>query len=177
MTSIPKTLPRLIWYFLRRYRGWMGIMMTCGIVWAVENSITPFVLKFVIDTIADHTGDRSTLWSILAIPVALYGFLWIIRAGAIRVSEYSAMKVFPRMKQDVTVGMFGYLKLHSHQFFQDHFAGSLQSKISDMAEGSAAIVRKLEEATDYLHDPCPPSIRSNFSRMASLFHYCSRLFQ
>jgi len=122
-------------------------MMTCGIVWAVENSITPFVLKFVIDTIADHTGDRSTLWSILAIPIALYGFLWIIRAGAIRVSEYSAMKVFPRMKQDVTVGMFGYLKLHSHQFFQDHFAGSLQSKISDMAEGSAAIVRKLEEAT------------------------------
>jgi len=146
MNTIPKTLPRLIWYFLKHYKRWIVLSIICGLVWAVENSITPYVLKYVIDTITEYSGDRAELWSLLALPVILYGVLWMIRAGTIRVSEFASLKTYPRMKQDITVEMFDYLKQHSHQFFQDHFAGSLQSKVSDMAEGATAVVRKLEEA-------------------------------
>lgn len=146
MNNIPKTLPRLVWHFLRRYQRWMVLSIICGLVWAVENSITPYILKYIIDTITEYTGDRAELWTLLALPVALYGLFWMIRAGTIRVSEFASLKTYPRMKQDITVEMFDYLKQHSHQFFQDHFAGSLQSKVSDMAEGATAVVRKLEEA-------------------------------
>ena len=75
MNTIPKTLPRLIFYFLRRYKHWMGLSILCGLLWAVENSITPYVLKYVIDTITNYGGDRAELWSILALPVALYGIM------------------------------------------------------------------------------------------------------
>ncbi len=124
----------------------MGLSIFCGLVWAVENSITPYVLKYVIDTITEYSSDRAGLWGLLTLPVALYGILWMLRAGAIRISDLASLKTYPGMKQDITVEMFDYLKLHSHQFFQDHFAGSLQSKVSDMAEGATAVVRKLEEA-------------------------------
>lgn len=124
----------------------MGLSIFCGIIWALENSITPYVLKYVIDTIVTYEGDRADIWQLLTIPVVLYGVLWVFRAGSIRVSDLASLKTYPRMKKDITVEMFDYLKQHSHQFFQDHFAGSLQSKISDMAEGATAVVRKLEEA-------------------------------
>src|SRR5580704_13839873 len=37
--------------------------------------------------------------------------------------------------------MFTYLMKHSHDFFQNHFAGSLSKKISDMAENIEEVIK------------------------------------
>lgn len=120
--------------------------VVCGIFWAIESSASPYVLKYIVDTISIYDGSLDKLWEVLLIPVILYAFLWIIRALSIRVSEWCALKTYPSMTLDITVAMFSYLKDHSHQYFQNNFAGSLQNKISDMAAGSTAMIRKVEEA-------------------------------
>ena len=124
----------------------MLVSVICGIFWAIENSANPYILKYIVDTISSYDGSLERLWEVLLIPVCLYACFWVIRTLSIRIAELGALKTYPPMSQDITVQMFSYLKDHSFQYFQNNFAGSLQNKISDMAAGSTAIVRKVEEA-------------------------------
>lgn len=117
-----------------------------GVLWAIENSANPYILKYIIDSITEYTGELTELWQILTVPVVLYAVFWVLRASAIRVADLCALKIYPRLKHDINMEMFSYLNDHSHQYFQNNFAGSLQNKISDMAVGSVAVIRKIDEA-------------------------------
>ena len=149
MSASPSTLPTqlvpFLWHFLRKYRGWYLTSLSCGLFWALENAINPYLLKYIVDFLAEYGGDRLKLWDYLLLPVVAYAGMWVIRIGSIRLSDLCTLKIYPAMKHDIIVDMFAYLNKHSHQFFQDNFAGSLQNKIGDMALGASSIIKKVDE--------------------------------
>ncbi len=55
------------------------------------------------------------------------------------------LRAIPAIRQDIIVALFAYLKRHSHQYFQNHFAGSLLNKITDMSSGTVSILQKMDQ--------------------------------
>ena len=57
-----------------------------------------------------------------------------------RFNSYLRLRLYPEIKSAVSKDMFSYLMHHSHAFFQNHFAGSLTRKITDMVDNIEALI-------------------------------------
>ena len=62
-----------------------------------------------------------------------------------RLLDWVKLKLFPSLRQDVMSKMFAYLNQHSHDYFQNNFAGSLINKIVDMQGGIVDILTILDD--------------------------------
>ncbi len=62
-----------------------------------------------------------------------------------RVLDWVRLKLFPSVRYDLVTAMFSYLNRHSHHYFQNHFAGSLSNKISDMQSGFITILSTMDD--------------------------------
>ena len=90
-------------------------------------------------------GNKTNIFSAIKIPAILYTLLFVLMTFNFRITDWFVLRATPGIRQDIIVTLFTYLKQHSHQYFQNHFAGSLLNKITDMASGGASILQKLEQ--------------------------------
>lgn len=130
---------------LSRHKKWYTLSVIISIVWAIETSLTPYVLKYIIDKMRDFQGEASALTSYIMIPVVVYIGLWLIRPLYFRLWDYKDLYLQTYIRRDVTMYMFDYLLGHSHDYFQNHFAGSLQNKIDDLNNGTIKIIKQIAE--------------------------------
>ena len=118
MTTLPKKLTPFILHFLKTYRGWFLIALAFELVWAVENTTNPYIMKTIIDRMNEFEGNLQDIWKLLIFPVVLYGSFWTIRLISVRMADLCELKIYPKMKLDITVAMFSYLKQHSQEVFK-----------------------------------------------------------
>lgn len=141
-SHLPDKLIPFFWYFIRPYKNYFFGLVVINIIIGLLVSITPYILKLLIDTL---TGV-----SILAITTnqlfVLYIFCWCLEGASHRVSGWIWLKTLPEIRRNITNNMYEYLSGHSHSYFQNNLAGSLQNKINDMTGGSVSILRKIDEA-------------------------------
>lgn len=137
---LPKKLLPFLLYVIKPYRWYVFVLLLTGILWGVLTSATPYVLKLLIDTLA---GDSDVDFMPMQL-FAMYMALWICQACNFRLVDWIFLRVLPDMRRDVINTMYRYLSAHSYHFFQNHFAGSLQNKISDITGGSISILRKVD---------------------------------
>ena len=145
MIKRPISLFAFFRYILKPHRKWFCLSLCTRLVWAIETSTTPYVLKYIIDTITIFGGDPADIIPYVTIPTCIYIVLWIIRPIYFRLWDYVNLKMYTSIRRDVTMHTFSYLTGHSHEYFQNNFAGSLQNKISDLTDGTADVVKKTEE--------------------------------
>lgn len=140
------SLTHFLWQALKPYRRYLVLLALIGFYWAIYNSLTPYVLKLIIDTVVAHDGNRLTIWDAVLPYIVLYLGLWIGVAIDMRLLDWVKLRFFPSLRQDLMNNMFAYLTRHSYRYFQNNFAGSLSNKIGDMHSGVIAILTTLDEA-------------------------------
>ncbi|CAM3123429.1 ABC transporter ATP-binding protein [Legionella steigerwaltii] len=123
----------------------IGLLLTAA-YWGINNALSPYVLKLIIDKVAAFSGDKSALFDAIKPYVIVYITLWVLIAVDMRLSDWLRLKLFPYLRYDLVNNMFAYLNQHSHRFFQNNFAGSLSNKISDMTAGTIAIFTTIDDA-------------------------------
>lgn len=121
-------------------------MMITGILAGVQTSLAPYILKLIIDGIANFDGDKTQIFSVIKIPVLMYILIFVFATLVFRMNDWLELRAIPGVRHGILVSMFAYLKKHSHEFFQNHFAGSLLNKIIDMQGSVASILQKLDMA-------------------------------
>jgi ATP-binding cassette subfamily B protein len=126
------------WYIL-------GLILT-AVYWGINNTLSPYVLKLIIDKVAAFSGDKAALFDAIKPYMIGYITLWIVIAFDMRLSDWLRLQLFPYLRYDIVNKMFAYLNQHSHRFFQNNFAGSLSNKISDMTMGTVSIFTTLDDA-------------------------------
>lgn len=138
---VPKTLGSFVWYLSSPHKWGLFALCLTGLVWAIEMSLSPYLLKLIIDTANQYEHSPQVLMSAIMIPVVLYGSMSFILNLNFRFYEYVYLKVFTRIKADTINVMFDYLSQHSHAYFLNNFAGSLAKKTQDMAVSIEPVIR------------------------------------
>lgn len=127
------------------YKGYIAIFACVALFWAITNTLQPYILKVIIDKVAESQGDKSAAFAAIQPYIFLYIFLWVGLCLDLRLLDWAKIKLFPSLRQDTMSKMFAYLNQHSYHYFQNNFAGSLINKIVDMQEGIVDILTILDE--------------------------------
>lgn len=139
------SLKRFLTNLTKPYKGLFSLIALVGLLWALINTFLPYTLKLIIDHVVSFKGDKSNLFKTTEPYVFWYIALWIGACINMRFLDLVKLKLLPNLREDVMTTMFNYLNQHSHQYFQNNFAGSLINKISDMQHGVIDIFTTLDD--------------------------------
>jgi ATP-binding cassette subfamily B protein len=140
-----QSLNQFILDLIKPYKGLFSIMALIGMVWALTTSFTPYTLKLIIDHVVSFKGSKSELFTDVQPYILMYVLLWIVLCFNMRFLDWTKLKLFPSLREDVMTKMFNYLNQHSHHYFQNNFAGSLVNKILDMQGSIVGIFTILDD--------------------------------
>ncbi|MBM3633233.1 MAG: ABC transporter ATP-binding protein [Alphaproteobacteria bacterium] len=128
--------PKVVWTFifnsLRPFPAAITTMVLMSVVWAVDLSLRPYILKVILDRLADN--PKAEVFSYLAWPVFSFLLLAFLMPTVSRFYGYFVeIEMIPRLRQQLSQTAFGSFLKQSHGFFQNQFSGSLGNKINDLS--------------------------------------------
>lgn len=129
---------------LIKNKGYVSALLATTLYWGINNSLSPYVLKLIIDKVVAFSGEKTLVLKAAQPYIIIYILLWILIAAAMRLNDWLRLKLFPSIRGDIIKDMFGYLNRHSHHYFQNNFAGSLSNKIADMTSGVVTVLSTAE---------------------------------
>ncbi|EKD71081.1 MAG: hypothetical protein ACD_46C00278G0008 [uncultured bacterium] len=138
--DLPDTLFPFVWKYLKYKKWYLTGFLFVSLVWAINMSVSPYLLKIIIDTVVQYANDQTKLFPALFIPIVFYILMTIILNLTFRLYDYINLKLYPYLKGSVDKDMFSYVLDHSYTFFQNTFAGNLTRKIWDMAENIEPLI-------------------------------------
>ncbi len=103
-----------------------------AMVWAFDATIWPLLIRYIVDTFTEFDTQRPLAWPVLKWYL-LYGIIFMLFVeGCFRSRNFLQAVAFPQMEANIRMRMFDHVQRHSPKYFNEHFAGSLANKISDM---------------------------------------------
>lgn len=145
MNNPSLSLKKFLVEVIKPYKWFIVAMCFIAFYWGINNSLTPYVLKLIIDKVVAFEGDKSAVLSAVMPYVVLYILLWVGVALDMRFLDWVRLKLLPSLRYDIMTKMFAYLEGHSHRYFQNNFSGSLSNKITDMQNGAINIFITLDD--------------------------------
>jgi len=116
---------------LRPYPFPIVVMVWMAVVFAVQASLLPYVLKLMVNRLiaAPEADPFTALIGLVAIYLA--AFFTIVTS--FRCYDYFAnYRMIPALRKKISTYCIEHLLMLSHQFYQNNFAGSLGSKVSEL---------------------------------------------
>ncbi len=134
------TLPAFIFKMIRSFYGAIGVMFVVAIIWAVDLSLRPYLLKIILNRVAEY--PHQEIWVYLATPVTIYFAMTVLMTSTFRVYDYFVVtKMIPRLRQKTANTIFGHLLNQSHHYYQNNFPGSLANKVNDLVNSVPDIIQ------------------------------------
>jgi ATP-binding cassette, subfamily B, bacterial len=123
--------------FILTKRKLLVIPVSFALFMALQESITPYLIKTIIDQTNVFYIDNSSqnIWSFLIGPVIAYFVFTEITNIVFRLKDYFKLKVFPEIRSLVIYDAYSTLLGNTYEFFQNSHTGSLVNKISDLMRG------------------------------------------
>jgi len=131
--NLPNTLSKFVWHYLRPHKWSLAGFLLVAIIWSIDMSLSPYLLKIMINAVSQFSNDKSKAVAMILFPAIAYIALFIIFILNWRIYDYINLKLYPALKATVTKDMFAYMLNHSYSYFQNTFAGNSTKKIWDMA--------------------------------------------
>ena len=144
-TKSDLSVTQFIFHTVKPYKKNLTFFGVAAFFWAVINTLLPFSIKKIIDTAVAFQGHQSSIFFEIQPFLLFYIALWICQCAIMRIVDWNKLKLFPSLRQDTLTNMFGYLNYHSHEYFQNNFAGSLINKIFDMQSGIIDILTIIDD--------------------------------
>lgn len=135
LKSLPKSLWAFFWSFIKPRSTTYAIIILLMASASFTGVIQPYMLKMIIDSVVDYTGDRAYIFGVVALPLIAYILFNILHDFSYRIYEWIRMGTIPNMKIEMRSTLFNYTMQHSHRYFQEKLSGSLSNKIMDMVRG------------------------------------------
>lgn len=84
----PKTAT-FVWRLIAPYKWYFVAMMITGILYGIQISLAPYLLKRIIDSIAFYSGDKKEIFSAVQGPVVAYILVFMVMAFNFRITDHS----------------------------------------------------------------------------------------
>ena len=63
--SKPQSVTGFILTVLKPYKGYLAVIALVGVLWAVINTLLPYILKIIIDKVVGFQGDRAGVFAVI----------------------------------------------------------------------------------------------------------------
>lgn len=124
---------------LKKFRIYFSLLVSINLVWAVELSLKPYLIKLMLNEAAVEV-NKSAQSKLLDI-IFLYIFFSISMECLWRLYDWCCLKFYPPIKKQVGIILMSRMLNHSHSFYQEHFVGNLTNRINDVMKGIPKILR------------------------------------
>lgn len=138
--NLPKSAFPFIFYFLRRQSVSFLAMTLITAVWAANDAFFPYFLKLIVNAVQHFHGKPSDIYSAVAGLLALLMAFWIVTEICLRIQGIIQIYTFPAFRANIRKTVFDYVKAHSHEYFSNHFAGSIAKKLADLPSSCQSIM-------------------------------------
>ena len=145
-TTLPNKLAPFIWRYLKNKKIYLAGFLFIGLIWAIEMTLSPYLLKVIIDAVTHYPQNQAKMLAAVLIPAIIYFSMSIIMNLTFRWHDYLNLRLFPEIYAAINKDMFIYLMRHSYTFFQNNFSGSLTKKIFDIAENVERVISTIKVA-------------------------------
>lgn len=110
-----------------------------SIIYAADVSLRPYIIKHMLDIIA--TINHQEAIESLMMPALAYIGLTILMVVSFRLFDYIWLNLNPNLKTAVGRELMNRMMDHSHRLYQNHFSGSLGTKIKDVMSGIPDLIK------------------------------------
>jgi ATP-binding cassette subfamily B protein len=107
--ALPSTLWAFIWHYLKHKKMCLAGFVLVGLIWAIEMSLSPYLLKVIIDRVVQNSSDHVRMMHVVLFPCVLYASMTLVLNLNFRFYEYIKLKLFPALKAVVKKDMFTYV--------------------------------------------------------------------
>jgi ATP-binding cassette subfamily B protein len=118
-------------------------MIALSFVWTLDATVLPYLLRLIVDTLTQYDADRTAAWPALKMVLLYVVVVWILVEVGFRTRGFLQARFYPKLEADIRMAMFDHIQRHSPKYFNEHFAGSLANKISDMTTQVTSILQNL----------------------------------
>jgi ATP-binding cassette subfamily B protein len=145
MPSTPTTkgLFAFIWKYVRPQKWIFFIVLIASLAWSFDSIIWPYILRVVIDILGAHEQSRAQAFEALKWPIVGGLLFWISVEVGFRTQGILLARAMPKLEAEIRMGMFDHIQRHSPKYFNEHFAGGLANKITDMTTQVSQIVSSI----------------------------------
>lgn len=140
---MPNHLTSFIWYFMRRHLPSIVGFLIIVVIASLEIALSPYVLKIIIDTATQYADNATMFLHAVTYAAVFYVLLTIIHNFAMRAYHYICLKLFPKLRTEISVALFDHLTKHSVSFFQRNFSGDLANKVQNVSDGVESIIQNM----------------------------------
>ena len=131
--NIPNSLLFFIIDVVKPFRLFIAGQFMVSIIWSVDVSLRPYLIKLILDKLSTIVPSQAP--DILLLPVIFYIGIVIVVVITFRFYEWLLLCFHPNLKKHIGVTLMNRMMNHSHSFYQNHFSGSVASKINDVTNG------------------------------------------
>lgn len=124
---------------LKPFKFLICAQLIIGIIWAIDLSLRPYILKMMIDKVPYLT--KETVVGELSGLVTFYIFMSLFIVISFRFYDYTWLKLNPPLKHRLGNVLMNKMMGHSVTVFQNQFAGDLANKIKEVMSSVPDLVR------------------------------------
>ena len=136
--NIPKNPILFGIYISKFYKKWAISALVIVFVATALSRSSVIILSNLTDSISANPLLMENVW----LWAGLYTFLFFIAESVWRTSGFTGMRWFMSFRFAGYQSLYEYLTLHSKDYFNSRFAGSLSNKITHAVDGTQAIFEK-----------------------------------
>jgi len=126
-----KEVTSFIYKSVNPFKFSIFVMLMVGIIWAIDLSLKPYILKMIIDRIS--TISNQNIFEHVGFLIVIYFLTILILPLIFRFYDYFVtIKMIPPLRRNIANLSFHSLLQQSYSYYQNNFAGSLTNKINDL---------------------------------------------
>lgn len=142
MAQLPsKVMPFVLFFAKEHLALFIGVLLS-SLVWSIDQTVWPYIFKELIDSLLTFEGDKKEIWYYLMPILIAWASLWIGIEIGFRLQGILSAFLFPRTEASIRTKMFDYVQGHSHNYFANHFAGSIANKINDATRSFTYVIQQ-----------------------------------
>lgn len=125
---------------IKPYPASIFVLFVVVVFCAIDLSLRPYLLKVILNRLAN--GTQTEIFAYLVVPTIFYFGSMLIMMTSHRFFDYFVtIKMVPQMRKKVANDALETLINKSHAYYQNHFSGSLSSKINDLTNSVPEIIQ------------------------------------
>ncbi len=109
-------------------------------VWAINDSIFPYFLKRIVNTVQTYQGIPAGIYAAVVSSLLLVMIFCCVSEFFMRVQGMLQIYTFPQFRANIRAAVFNHVKSHSHEYFSNNFAGNIAKKLADLPTSCQTIM-------------------------------------
>ncbi len=131
----PRSFDAFLKYIWNKNPGVLTLLAILDIIHYARYALSLLIMGKIIDALSATNIEAGIPENIKHLLFFLFGVLTIGELAHVWLT-YIFVYWRPRLRSAIRADFLNYTMGHSHAYFQDHFAGSLARKISELSEGT-----------------------------------------